>query len=211
MNPPYKFVIKDGPNYDIEEEDYTKDPKTAVELDDDLSYLTGGLYRVPNSTIRWYRNIGIIDKPIAKRGRTVLYDYSTYYELLGIYSLRDTYNLKIEKVIALKQSYSTLHTIAYVLQMIENKFLLENSAPIIGKYLKSISRGMVTMEDQEERSVHKIKIGQIMDLMNEWEQLPGRLLRSKNIIIPMIRDDYFSMVLEGIDPQSIVIEIIENE
>lgn len=208
MDKPYRLIVKEENQYDLDEIDYIGTPLTAKEVDEQLSAITGGLYRVPITTLRWYQNIGLIEKP-TRKGRIAMYAYSTYMELLGIRTIREYFGLKIERLVDLKQSAESLYTIAYVLQQIESQFLTSTAAPKLEKYLKALSLGLTESENLEEIRIHKVNIGLILAMKSEWKQLPGLIVHKKNITIPMIREDYFTMVQEGIEPLKIVIETNE--
>ena len=203
----FQLILTKKNNYFYDEDNLLGVPVNFKEIVSKLSELTADTLSINLTTLRYYQNIGLIDKPI-RFGREAKYSFSTILDLQGIHALKTMYRLKIPEIKKLKKNRRTnYHIIAFVLQQLEKNYLLWSHAPALRKHVYELNLKLTEMEDSEELVVHNVTKGNIRKMKTEFEQLPSLLLYDSLSTIPSLRKQYFQMVTLGENPLHITIEM----
>ena len=201
------YVSETEPLWKYHVEDL-KGPKVNFsQINEALSKITRS-YQVPQPTLRWYHNIGLVSKP-TKKGREAFYPYATIYALHAIRVLRIQYDKSLEEIKELVASKHHLHTIVFVLQGIENNYLVQNGARGLNTFLNNGKKILQKSSDMSSDIQVTINPGDLEQMIDEWQALPHFVLLAKAKNIPKIRKDFFKMIISGADP--LMIGINYNE
>ena len=179
------------PNPELE---YGGDPYTVNDLEKKLLDETGGVYKLSRSKLRWYHNLGIVERP-TRKGRFAMYPARTFWDLLAIRALLDYFNLTIKEIQKLKKKHSNLYSTAMALQHVEQDFKLRSAAPLLFEFTKLGTDPRKGPNDGFVSTYDELKI-----YRDELAQMPRALVRIEERIVPKIRKDFFALVHKGSHP-----------
>ena len=176
------------------EDDYEGKPFTVNELEVKLLEGTGDVYKLSRSKLRWYHNLGIVERP-TRKGRFAIYPFRTFWDMLAIRALLEYFHLTINEIQKLRKMHSNLYSTAMALQKIEQNYKLRSAAPLLFEFTELGNDPRKGPNDGFVSSYDEIKI-----YRNELAQMPGALVRIEERIIPKIRKEFFALIHKGSHP-----------
>ncbi len=208
MNDFNLYISDNEPIWEYHVKDLKGQEVNFSQINEALSKITRS-YKVPQPTLRWYHNIGLISRPI-KKGREAFYPYATIYALHAIRVLRIQYEKSLEEIKELVALKHHIHTIVFVLQSIENKYLVQNGAPGLNTFVNNGKKILQKTSDMSADIQVALNPGDLQQMIDEWQALPHYVLLAKAKNIPKLRKDYFKMIISGADPLMIGINYNES-